>query len=150
VFAHLIGLVLFALSHGVAVLMSFRVRAERDPRTIGALLGLSKLAIGPAYIGLLLLIIGGLGAAWIGELFGKPWLIASIVVFLVVIAIMYMVATPYYAGIRQALGEPGSETPAATPDQLAAMLDTRRPEVLAATGVLGFVVLVWLMVLKPG
>jgi hypothetical protein len=30
------------------------------------------------------------------------------------------------------------------------MLDTRRPEILTIIGAIGLVVLVWLMVLKPG
>jgi len=35
------------------------------------------------------------------------------------------------------------------PDELAALLDTRRPEALAAVGFIGLVLILWLMVLKP-
>lgn len=147
-FAHVVGLVVFAISHGVSAFVAFRVRAQREPDVVAATLELSRLAIGPMYVGLLLLAIGGLGAAWIGDLLTKPWVLASIAVLVVVLAVMYSVATPYYMRIRQALG-PDAEPPL-TPDDLARMLDTRRPEILLAVGAVGLLILVWLMVLRPG
>jgi hypothetical protein len=39
--------------------------------------------------------------------------------------------------------------PPVSRDELATILDTRRPEVLAAIGFGGFAILVWLMELKP-
>ena len=74
--------------------------------------------------------------------------------FVLVIGAMYGIATPYYIRVRQAVGapvrgEPGGE-PTASPEELAALLDTRRPEALLVTGGLGLVILLWLMVLKPG
>jgi hypothetical protein len=163
VFAHLVGLVLFTLSHGASTYMAFRVRQERDPHTVAAILDVSQLAIGPMYIGLLLLAIGGLGAAWVGGLFAKPWIIASIIVFIAVIVMMYAVASPYYRKLRESVGaQPGGSRAAgqsgssgagaatASPEELAALLDSRRPEILAAGGTVGLLLLVWLMVIKPG
>ena len=63
VVAHLVGLVVFAICHGASAFMSFRVRNERDPVVVDALLKVGGMAVGPMYIGLLLLIVGGLGAA---------------------------------------------------------------------------------------
>ncbi len=63
VVVHLVGLVLFAISHGASAFMAFRLRAERDPVVVEALLKTGQLSVGPMYIGLLLLIVGGLGAA---------------------------------------------------------------------------------------
>ncbi len=93
----------------------------------------------------------GLGAAAGGNLWGKPWIIASIVVFIVVLIVMWAVASPYYMGLRKSLEERGSDgRPTMEPAALATMLDTRRPEILALVGTAGLVLLVWLMVLKPG
>jgi uncharacterized membrane protein len=147
-FAHVIGLVVFAIAHGVSAFVAFRVRAQRDPDVVAATLELSRIAIGPMYIGLLLLAIGGLGAAWIGDLLTKPWVLASIAVLVVVLGVMYSVATPYYMGIRQALA-PDAEPPL-TADDLARRLDSRRPEILLVAGSVGLLVLIWLMVLRPG
>jgi hypothetical protein len=150
VFAHVAGLVLFAISHGASAVMAFRLRRARDPGTIAALLDLGQVSIGPMYVGLLLLIVGGLGAAWIANLWGKPWLIASIVVFAIVLVAMWAVASPYYMGLRKAVTEPGTDGQGASADALAAQLDTRRPEILATVGTVGLLLLVWLMVIKPG
>jgi hypothetical protein len=151
VLAHLVGLVLFAVCHGASAFMAFRLRGERDPAVVEALLKVGSLSVGPMYIGLLLLGIGGLGAAAAGDLWGQPWLIASIAVFVVVLVVMWAVASPYYMGLRKALEERGPDgRPSIDAAPLATMLDTRRPEVLTAVGTIGLVLLVWLMVIKPG
>lgn len=154
VLLHLIGLVLFVACHGVSMFVAFRIRSQREPRAIAAALEASSMAIGPMYIGMLLLIVGGLGAAAGANLWFEPWIIASAVVLVLVIGAMYGIASPYYIRVRQAVGapvrgEPGGE-PTVSPEELAALLDTRRPEALLITGGIGTVILLWLMVLKPG
>jgi Predicted integral membrane protein (DUF2269) len=151
VFAHLAGLVLFAISHGASAFMAFRLRSVPDVATARALLSVGQLSIGPMYIGLLLLIVGGLGAAFAGELWGRPWLIASVVVFIAVLVVMWAVASPYYMRIRKSLEDPrGDGAPPITFDDLKTQLDTRRPEILLSAGTIGLLLLVWLMVIKPG
>jgi hypothetical protein len=150
VLAHLVGLVLFAMAHGASAFMAFRLRGERDPAVVESLLKVGQLSIAPMYVGLLLLGVGGLGAAAGANLWGQPWIIASIVVFIVVLVSMWAVASPYYMGLRKAFEERGPDgRPAIEPAALTRMLDTRRPEILAAVGTVGLVVLVWLMVIKP-
>lgn len=151
VFAHLVGLVLFAVAHGGSAFMAFRVRAERDPVVVASLLRVGALSLGPMYVGLLLLAIGGLGAAAAADLWSQPWVIASIVVFIAVLVAMWAVASPYYMGLRKALEPVGPDgRPTIDPATLATTLDSRRPEILATVGVVGLAILVWLMVLKPG
>jgi hypothetical protein len=154
VFLHIVGLVLFAMGHGVNVLSAFRIRAQKDPRAVAGALEASSMALGPMYIGLLLLIVGGAGAATAGELWGQTWIIASIIVLIAVIVLMYGIATPYYGQVREAVGlrPPKGATEPAPPiegEALARLLDTRRPETLLAVGGLGLLILIWLMVLKP-
>ena len=144
VFVHLVGLVVFAIGHGVSVFVAFRARSERDPKVIATLLDMSKNAVGALYLGLLLLAIGGLGAAWQGGLLTAPWVVASYVVLGVVLVVMWSVATPYYVKVREM-----AKDAAAGDGRLAAALDTRRPEILLGVGGVGLLVLVWLMVLKP-
>ncbi|MGP1673778.1 MAG: DUF2269 family protein [Candidatus Limnocylindrales bacterium] len=151
VFAHLAGLVLFAISHGASAFMSLRIRRERDPATVAAMLDIGQLAIGPMYIGLVLLIVGGAGAAAGANLWGAPWVIASIVVFIIVLVVMWAVASPYYMGLRKSLEARAPDgRPAIEPAELTRQLATRRPELLAIVGTVGLLLLVWLMVIKPG
>jgi hypothetical protein len=154
VFVHLVGLVVFAVAHGVSMFAAFRMRAAAQPMAVQGALDASSMAMGPMYVGLLLLVIGGLGAAAAGDLWTKPWIIASIVVLILVVGAMYGVATPYYRRVREAVGitEPGKPPgpPTATVEELGALLDTKRPEILLGIGTVGLLVLLWLMVLKPG
>lgn len=151
VFAHLIGFVLFAISHGASAYMAFRIRSDRDLRTVASMLGMSELAKGPMYAGLLLILVGGAGAATVAGIWLTPWVIASIVVLFVVLAVMFSVASPYYGELRKAVGDPTAGVPATiSPDELERRLDSRRPEALLSVGTVGLLILVWLMVLKPG
>ncbi|HET7168651.1 MAG TPA: DUF2269 family protein [Candidatus Limnocylindrales bacterium] len=148
VLVHIIGVVVFAIAHGVSMFTVFRVRRETDPRVVAALLGLSKSAVALLYVGLIVLLVGGLGAAWHANLLLSPWAIASYVVLIVVIAVMGIVATPYYVRLRELVGGEGSATLDAA--ELHEALDTRRPELLAIVGSVGLLVLLWLMVMRPG
>jgi hypothetical protein len=130
--------------------VAFRVRGVQDRQVIELLLGMSLMASRVAYLGLLLLGLGGLGAAWEAGLLLAPWVVGSYVVVVLVLVTMYAVASPYYMGIRTAMEpRPGKGEPISDAD-LVQRLESRRPEVLLTVGSLGLVVLVWLMTVKPG
>ena len=142
VLLHIIGLVVFAICHGVSMFVAFRVRSNRGNRgAVAAAMEASSASITPMYLGMLLLIVGGLGAAAGGNLWTAPWIIGSAVTLVVVIGLMYMIATPYYRSVRAAVGiqAPGAKPigEPLTDDELARLLDTRRPELLLAVAVSG-------------
>jgi uncharacterized membrane protein len=147
VFIHLVGVVIMAVAHGVSIFAAFRVRRETDPRVVAAILGMSKSAVLLLYVGFLLLAVGGFGAAWQSGVLLAPWAIASYVVLIGVISVMYAVATGYYVRLRTLASGDGAE-----PVDVAALqaaLVTRRPELLAVVGTSGLLVLLWLMVVRP-
>lgn len=149
VFLHVVGLLVFVAAHGVSGWVAFRVRGEADRRVVTALLGMSLQATRAAYLGLLALGIGGLGAAWSAGLLTAPWVVGSYIVVAVVLVVMYAVASPFYMGLRKALeAPPGGDGPI-DDAELAARLQNRRPELLVTVGVAGLVILVWLMSVKP-
>ena len=151
VLMHLVGLVIFAVCHGASIFMAYQVRGQRDPATVAAILGVGGRSIGPMYLGLVLLAVGGLGAAAGGDLWTEPWVIASIVTFIVVLVVMWSVASPYYSGLRTSLAEVDADgRPTIDPGVLATQLASRRLDVLLAVGGIGILILVWLMVIKPG
>jgi hypothetical protein len=114
-----------------------------------ALLELSRRAAQVVYVGLALLGIGGLGAAWSAGLLTAPWVVLSYAVVVVVLLAMFAIASPYYHGLRAAIaGTP--DGPPLDDDALEQRLRTRRPEVLATLGGTGLVSLVVLMTVKPG
>jgi len=147
VFVHLVGVVIMAVAHGVSIFAAFRVRRETDPTVVAAILGMSKSAVLLLYVGFLLLAVGGFGAAWQSGVLLAPWAIASYVVLIVVISVMYSVATGYYVRLRTLASGDGVEPVDAV--TLQAALVTRRPELLAVVGTSGLLVLLWLMVVRP-
>jgi hypothetical protein len=149
VFAHLLGLVVFALAHGASAFISLRLPGQRDPAVVASYLETSKIANQTMYGGLVLLLIGGAGAATINDFWGKAWVLGSIIVLVVVIAVMYALGTGYYNALRELVA--GRDwAPPISPEALASRLDPQRPRILAGVGILGLIVITWLMVLKPG
>jgi hypothetical protein len=149
VFTHLVGLVLFVLAHGASAFVSWQIRTLRDPDVVSGYLTMSQQATRAAYVGLLLLLLGGAAAATEAGLWSKPWVWGSVIVLIVVFVGMYALATSYYYRLRRLLeGKDGQ--PPIGPEALAAYLDSRRPDMIAGVGALGLLVLLWLMVMKPG
>jgi hypothetical protein len=153
VFLHIGGAFLFVMAHGVSAVVAFRLRAERDANRMVALLDLSATSVGVMYIGLLLLLVAGIIAAINRNWFSQGWPWAAIGVLVLVTAAMYLLASRYYAAVREALGlpsmnnkEPGAARPV---EDVIRMLDSRRPEQIAAVGIAGLLIILWLMILKP-
>jgi hypothetical protein len=148
VFAHLVGLVIFAMCHGVAIFSAFRIRSLRDTAAVRGQLELATQSSRLMYIGLILLAVGGIGAASSANLWGAAWITWSIVVFIAVIVAMYAVGGSYYYPLRDLVnGKDGAVPPEG--EALTKALASRRPEALLAIGGGGLLILIWLMVLKP-
>lgn len=156
-YGHVIGALLFMLSHGVSAAIVYRLRGERDPDRVAVLLDLS----GSSYLGLSLSLVAilatgiamGVMAGW----WQRGWFWASLVVFFgMAFAMTPLAATPANK-VRQALGlrfpsrmvtmEPAEQPP--TPQELDALLTSLRPTLNAAIGIGGILILVWLMMFKP-
>jgi uncharacterized membrane protein len=147
---HLLGLIVFVMCHGVSMFVAFRVRKERNREVVSVLLSLSQRATQAMYAGFLALIVGGLAAAWNAGLLTAPWVVASDVVFIVTLLAMWAIGAGYYYPLRDGL-EGTEKTPRLDDEALVRTLSSsRRPEALGAIGMAAFVILVWLMVLKPG
>jgi hypothetical protein len=156
VFLHVLSVFLFAAGHGVSLFAAFRLKQERDPARVLALLDMSRGSLGFASIGLLGILLFGILAGIAGDDWGHPWLWVSLALFIVIGGVMTPVGAIPLNKIRTAMGQqlgkpkPGDPAPVALPmDQVGAMLDALRPDVLAAVGGGGFVVILFLMMFKP-
>lgn len=146
---HVVGVVLFLVTHGVSMWVAFRIRHETSREVLAALLGMSARSSQVMYLGLAVLGAAGLAAAASVGWLGASWVVASYAVLLAVLLLMFVIASPYYSRLRDGLE--GSEKVARLDDEaLRAQLRTRRPEVLALVGGSGLVILVWLMAVRPG
>jgi hypothetical protein len=154
VLLHVVGAFVFALSHGVSIAVSLRIGSVTSRDEIRGLLTLSYLSIGGLYVGLVVLLVGGVWAGFAGGHWGRAWIWAALAILVVIMVAMYAIATPFYARMRVAAG---IETNPARIEragpiaegELEAMAASRRPITLAAIGGIGILVILWLMVVKP-
>ena len=154
VYLHILGAFAFVFAHGASALAAFRIRATRDPAQIRTLLDVSSLAIGVTYLGLLLLLIGGIAAGIVGDHFGRGWIWAALVILVVITVAMYAMATPFYGQLRVAAGarartRRSDPNPVVNQAEIDTLAGSNRPAVLLGIGTIGFLLILWLMVLKP-
>jgi len=150
VFAHLLGVFGFLMSHGVATFVTFRVRAEKDVTALRALLALSGQSGIAMNVSLLVLLAGGISAAIVGNI-SSSWPFAALVVLIVVSGLMSAFPGRQLRKIRAAAGLTGriKVTGEANPVALAASQAAFNPWVSVVTGGMGLAIILWLMVLKP-
>lgn len=156
VFVHVAAAFLFVMGHGASMWVSDQIRRERDPTRIQALLELSSRSLGLVYASLLTLLVAGIAAGIMGGHFGRGWIWAAIIVLVAIIVLMYALASRYYGRVREAVGMRSYQTAKDAPDptpispeELAVLVDSRRPDVIGLVGVIGLLVLLWLMMFKP-
>jgi hypothetical protein len=159
VLTHVLAVLAFVLLHGASAGVAFRLRSERNPERVRALLELSNAYLNWTYGALMVLLLSGIGAGIAGGWWtsGRLWLWASVGLLVAVFVGMYGVAAPYFEALRHAVGlatfqdvrehrEPPSP---ATDGELATLLDSRRPAIVALVGLGGISLITGLMVLKP-
>lgn len=151
VFLHLVGLAGFLTAHGVSVWAMFEVRGIRgDRERILDLCDLSKRTVPPMYVATALLLVGGVAAGIQGRWFSGWWLWVSVVVLLVTMAVMSSVATPYMKRLRDGCTRWHDGTYTMSDDELQAALTGPVTTIVSAVGTLGLLVILYLMVYKPG
>ena len=156
VLVHVVGAFGFVMAHGASAFAAIRIRSEREPARVAALLDLSSFSLGLMYVSLLILLIGGIIAGFMGEFWGSLWIWLAIGVLVLIIGAMYPMGSLHYANVRRAVGiKPYSDPKDAPPPvalsgpELEAVLSSNRPFLLAAIGGIGLLVIIWLMVVKP-
>ena len=151
VFLHVLGVFGFLLAHGVSLFVAFRVQREKDISAIRALLGLSASAVMASTVSLLVLLIAGIAAGFMGAWWSHGWIWAALGVFVVVWALMSIFSGPAFRRARMAAGFTGPSTvdESVISDDLPERLAELRPWLPTLVGGVGLVVLLWLMMLKP-
>lgn len=149
VFLHIVGVFGFLLAHGVSVGVAFRLRRERDPHRINALLELSGSSIVLFNVSSIVLLIAGVVAGFLGHWWGQGWIWTALGILLATSVAMSVLARPFYKRIRLVAEALASGSQAVTEEQFAAVLRSPRPLVIAGVGFAALLVILWLMVLKP-
>lgn len=153
IFLHIVGVFGFLLSHGVSTGVAFKLRKERDPVRIQALLELSGSSMKAFYASLLLLLLGGVVAGFqpgiAGSWWGQGWIWTSLGLLVGVSVAMYLLATTYYKKVRLVATERAAGSKVATEERLAEVLESPRPLLVAAIGFAALGGILYLMMFKP-
>jgi MFS family permease len=117
---------------------------------------MSSRSLSMVYASLVTLLVAGIVAGIMGGHFSRGWIWAAIVVLVLIIVLMYGLATPYYTRVRAAVGlrprgypNDAPDPMPLPPDELAALVNTRRADYIGLVGVIGLLILIWLMMFKP-
>jgi hypothetical protein len=148
---HLAGVLGLLATHGVSMVALYRVRGVAPDRDrIADTIAFSGSTTTPMYVALVLLLIGGVGAALKGHYLNDPWITISIAVLVLTVFAMLGLASPYFRKITAACGLRPSGVPRVSDEELLELVRSPRAHVISAVGLLGLVVIVCLMVFKPG
>ena len=159
VLIHVTGVLLFFIAHGASAFVGLRLRTERDPARVQALLELSRWSLGaPAGIALAVGLVAGIAAGFAGGWWGHLWIWLALATFLAVGGLMTPMGAIKLGEMRSAFGIPSqppfgftkkADAPVADPAQLQRLLEAWNPWPLTLLGVGGFTVILGLMMLKP-
>ena len=154
---HVLGAFLFVFGHGASAFAALRLRRERDPVRIGAMLEVSAASMWTMGIGWIVLLAAGIVATFMAGLWGTAWIWASLVIFIVLTGYMTPRAAAWTREVRHAIGakapygekkDAPDPTPA-SPEELDRILRSPRMFEVTLVGGIGLSAIITLMVLKP-
>ena len=150
VFLHIVGAFGFVMAHGVSASVAFRLRKERDRARIRQLKEVSGSSLITTYVSLVLLLVGGIWAAWVGPYRHSwwPWVALGILILLMIE--MGVVARPYYEKVAEATQMRESGVPRKSDEELEQLLRSPTGVINSVIGFAGLLVIIWLMIFKPG
>jgi hypothetical protein len=156
VVAHIVGAFGFVAAHGVSMFVAFAIRRDRDPARVRAMLDVSSMSLTGVYLSLLLLLATGIAGGFMGSYWGKAWIWISLATLVGLVVAMYPLGSGHYAKVRRAVGQKAYNDPKDAPppdplppDQLAPLLASNRPYLLAGIGGVALLLIVALMEIKP-
>jgi small-conductance mechanosensitive channel len=150
---HVLSAFAFVLVHGTSAAVALRLRDEREPARLRALLDLSAATLGPITWAIaLLMIASGIALGLIASWWSYWWIWAAVVLFIVITGVMTPLGSFRLNDVRRALGMPVQgkpSPPAVNVEQLETVLARWDPRPVSWIGGLGLAAIVLLMVLKP-
>ena len=155
VFLHVLSVLLFMASHGVAISVAFRLKSATGRDAVVAMLDVSAATLAAMYVMLGLVLLTGLALGAMGNWWGALWFWAALAAFIAIVAAMVPLGAIPFSRCRQAAGVPysikGKWLPAEPTDEgkLRAAVAAVRPELLAIIGLGGLAAILWLMMFKP-
>lgn len=140
-FFHIVGLGAFLFGHGVSAGTSLMLRRASTDAMRAALLRASIQSAAVFYPALVVIVVTGVWMGFAGSWWRTGWIWAGVATLVAVIVIMSAMSVPYHKARDAANAKP--------PAEIEPMLKRARPLELAVVGVIGLLILFFLMVFKP-
>jgi hypothetical protein len=144
------------LFHGTSATVAYRLRQEIGLERICALLDLSASSFTLMYISLLAMILGAVALGFLGRWWSTGWIWTSIALLVLIPVVMAFMASSHFYRARKAAGlayfdggKAQPAVPAASPDGLRQLLQSRRPHLITSIGLGGWAIILGLMIFKP-
>lgn len=148
-FLHVLGVFAFLVAHGTSVGVTFSLRKERDRARIQSLLALSGSTTLLLYVSLAFLTGFGVWAAVYAKFWGQKWIWWSLGILAFSIVAMLGMARPYYIRLRAKTQLRASGAPMASDEELAEILRSPTPLIIALIGFVSLGAILYLMIFKP-
>jgi hypothetical protein len=153
VYLHIAGALIFFMAHGVSTFVMFRLGKQQSLDRMRALMELSSASLPAMWLGLTLLLIGGISAGFMGNWWSQGWIGVSFVLMIVMTAWFGYYARRHFTPLRKALGLPSRRDPTppppAAPEEIARLLKAANPLLLSGIGFGLSAVILYLMIFKP-
>ena len=156
VFLHVIFVFGYLLAHGVSAAVAFALKKERDVQRIRTLLDLSAASYPVMFMTLYAFFIFGIIAGFMGSWWKLGWIWVSIVLLILIVFFMMAFGGGIYGEARTAAGARYNvkgkwfpPEPAKSDEEVFAILAKTNPTLLTVIGYGGFVIIAWLMLVKP-
>jgi hypothetical protein len=160
VLLHIACVLAFVGTHGVSMIVLYRMRKERDRRRLEELIAFSGSTVRPMYVCLAAVLLSGVIAGlrspvkWFtgvpGDALSAVWIWAAIGVLVITSLLMSLFAAPYFKRVTEACAVRPTGVPRKSDEELNDILRGPVFHVINLTGTLGLLVILYLMIFKPG
>ena len=156
IFLHVLAALAFFLAHGASAAAAFQFKKEKELTRIQALLTVSGSSLTTMFVALLVLLIAGIVAGFMGQWWRYGWIWTSLGLLIGLTVWMWAYSRSYYTPLRKAAGMPYMEgnkpqpaVEAASDEEIAAVIDGTNPMLLTAISFGVTAIILWLMMFKP-
>jgi cytochrome bd-type quinol oxidase subunit 2 len=149
-YLHIVSVLAFLATHGVSMVVLYRIRAERDRKRILDLITLSGETTIPMYISLGAIVVTGILAGLKIKSFREWWIWAAIVLLVAIVGLMTAIAKPYFNRVKTACEVRPSGVPRVSDQELGEILGAPAVGLISAIGIIGLLAILYLMVFQPG
>jgi cytochrome bd-type quinol oxidase subunit 2 len=148
-FLHVASVLALLATHGASMAVLYAIRKEHDRARIMAMVQLSGRTTVPMYVSILLIVVFGSLLAFKLHMWEETWLWLSIAILVATIALMNVVAKPYFRKIKEACQLRPSGVPRISDEELADVVASSIAHLISLIGALGLLSILYLMIFTP-